>query len=58
MKILLPLSTQLSPSRVAVVRVPPASEPAEGSVRPKAPSLLPSASGTRNCCFCASLPNM
>ena len=47
MKILLPLMTQSSPSRTAMVRVPPASLPALGSVRPKAPSTRPVArSGT------------
>ena len=37
----------VSPSSTAVVLVPLASEPAEGSVMPKAPSLVPSARGFR-----------
>jgi hypothetical protein len=44
-----------SPSRRAVVRRPPASEPTCGSVRQKAPSISPRASGTSQRCFCASL---
>jgi hypothetical protein len=41
MKILLPLMIQRSPSSRALVLVPPASEPADGSVRPKPHSRLP-----------------
>ena len=40
-------SAPLSPSQRAVVRVPPASEPAPGSVSPYAPMTLPLAIGTR-----------
>ena len=59
MNVLAPLITQLpSPSRTAVVRVPAASLPAVGSVRPHAPSISPCASGGRKRCFCASVPNM
>ena len=47
MKVFWPLITQASPSRTAVVRVAPASEPAPGSVRPKAPRPWPLASGGR-----------
>ena len=48
MNTLEPLSTQASPSLTAVVRVPPASEPAKASVSPKAPSVRPLArSGTQ-----------
>ena len=45
MKVLEPFSTQQSPSRTAVVLVPPASEPALFSVRPQQPSFSPRASG-------------
>ena len=38
-----PLITHSSPSRLAVVRVAPASEPPPGSVRPNAPSFSPAA---------------
>ncbi len=41
MKILLPLMIQRSPSRRAVVLLPPASEPADGSVSPKPQSFFP-----------------
>ena len=40
------------------VRVPPASEPASGSVSDQQPSFLPRASGTTYFCFCASVPNL
>ncbi len=52
-----PLSTQWSPSRVAVVRRAEASDPTCGSVRQNAPSISPRASGTSHCCFCASFAN-
>ena len=52
-----PFSTQPSPSRTAVVRMPAASLPEVDSVSPQAPSFSPRASGTRYCCFCASVPN-
>ena len=52
-----PLITQFSPSRVAVVRVAPASEPPPGSVRPNAPSFSPDVRAGSHCCFCASVPN-
>ena len=58
MKVLVPFSTQASPSRTAVVRVLPASLPAPGSVRAQAPSCSPRASGASQRCFCASVPNM
>ena len=48
-----PSMTQQSPSRRAVVRVPPASEPAPGSVSPYAPRTVPLAIGTRKRCFCS-----
>ena len=50
--------TQPSPSsvRFAVVRRPPASLPAPGSVSPYPPMTLPLASGTRNSRFWSSVP--
>ena len=54
----MPLSTQQSPARAAVVRMPAASLPEVDSVSPQAPIFSPRASGTRNFCFCSSLPNM
>ena len=44
MNILVPLSTQWSPLRTAVVFIAAASEPLPGSVRPQAPSHSPVAS--------------
>ena len=58
MNVLAPLRTQVSPSRTATVRVPAASLPADGSVRPQAPSISPLASGGRKRAFCASVPNI
>jgi hypothetical protein len=52
-----PLITYSSPRRTAVVFCAAASLPASGSVRPKQPSFSPRANGTRNSCFCASVPN-
>ncbi len=52
-----PLITHSSPSSRAVLRVAPASEPACGSVRPKAAIYLPSAAGFRNLRFCSLVPN-
>ena len=58
MNIFEPLTSH-SPSRSsAVVSVFPASEPAPGSVRPKAASFRPEARSGSHSCFCASLPNM
>ncbi len=55
-----PSITQVSPSGVvsrrAVVRVPPASDPAPGSVRPYAPITRPEARGRRNRSFCSAVP--
>jgi hypothetical protein len=60
MNCLTPLSTYSSPSlpftNAAVVLRPPASEPTCGSVRQKAPSISPRASGLRKRCFWSSLP--
>jgi hypothetical protein len=52
MNALAPSITHSSPSRVALVRSEPASEPPPGSVRPKAASRSPVASGRsqRPCC--------
>src|SRR5256885_7535858 len=52
---LVPLITQLSPSRTAVVFCAAASLPASGSLSAKQPSSLPEASGTSHCSFCASV---
>jgi hypothetical protein len=43
-------------SRTAVVAEPEASLPTCGSVRQKAPSSLPCASGSSHCFFCCALP--
>ena len=56
MKHLEPLITHSSPSRTAVVRVPPASDPPSGSVSPNAPSASPEQSLGSHCCFCSSVP--
>jgi hypothetical protein len=58
MKTFEPLITHCPSRRSARVRVAPASEPAPGSVRPKAPSCRPEASGGSHSRFCSSLPNM
>ena len=57
MNSLLPLTTQLPSLSSARVRVPPASEPASGSVSPKPASAWPLASWGSHCCFCSSVPN-
>jgi hypothetical protein len=57
MKAFDPLMTHSSPSRTAVVRVPPASEPPPGSVRPKAPIIWPEQRRGSHSCFWASVPN-
>jgi len=57
MKILVPLRMYLSPRSSALVATAPASEPALGSVRPKAPMCSPLDSGVRYCSFCSSVPN-
>ena len=54
--ILLPLSTQPPPSRLALVRMLPGSEPWSASVRPKQPSASPVAMRVSHSCFCSSLP--
>lgn len=58
MKHFVPLMIQspVSPSRTAVVRVPPASEPASGSVSPNAPRTSPLHSFGSHSCFCSSVP--
>ena len=48
---LVPLITQPSPSRTAMVFCAAASLPASGSLSAKQPSSLPCASGTNHCCF-------
>ena len=57
MNCLAPSITHSPPSRLARVRTLPASEPASGSVRPKAPSTLPEQSFGIHSAFCSSLPN-
>ena len=54
--ILLPLSTQSSPSRRARVRIDAGSLPASGSVRAKQPSASPLAIRGSHSSFCWSLP--
>ena len=54
--ILVPFSTQSSPSRRATVRIPAGLEPKSGSVRPKQPSFSPAAIAGSQACFCCSLP--
>ncbi len=56
MKFFIPLSTQSSPSRTARVCWLAASVPAFGSLRQKAPSFSPFASGVRKSRFCAASP--
>ena len=57
MKALLPLITQVSPSREAVVRMPPAiSDPPPGSVRPKAASRSPRHRSGNHRSRCSSVP--
>ena len=56
MNALVPLMIQRPSRSSARVCVAPASEPALGSVKPNAQSFSPRASGTRYCCFCASVP--
>ena len=43
---------------IAVVCCEVASEPASGSDKQNAPIFSPFASGTKKCCFCASVPNL
>ena len=54
--ILVPLSTQSSPSRRATVRIPAGLEPKSGSVSPKQPIFSPAAMSGSQACFCSSLP--
>jgi hypothetical protein len=56
MNILEPLITQLPSRSSAVVRALPASDPAPGSVRPKAASLRPEARSGSHSRLCSSLP--
>ena len=57
MNVLRPLISQPPSRRSARVRMPRASEPASGSVKPNAPRTRPSASGRSQRSRCASLPN-
>ncbi len=54
--ILVPSSTQSSPSRRARVRMPAGSEPKSGSVSPKQPITSPAAIAGSQRCFCSSDP--
>ncbi len=57
MKAFCPVSSQPSDTRSALVRNDRTSEPAPGSVSPKAPSCRPSASGRSQRSRCPSSPN-
>ena len=57
MNCLAPLMTQSPLSATARVRVLPASEPASGSVRPKAARRSPLVRRGSHSCFCSSEPN-
>ncbi len=57
MNCLAPSITHSPASSLARVCVLPASEPASGSVSPKAPSRSPAHSGGSHSRFCSSLPN-
>jgi hypothetical protein len=56
MKIFEPFTTHCPSCNSAVVRAAAASEPAPGSVSPKAASLRPAARSGSHCRFCSSLP--
>ena len=53
-----PFRTHSPPSSSALVLVFPASDPASGSVRPKAASFFPEVSSGIHSCFCSSVPHM
>ena len=55
--ILVPFSTQSSPSGLARVRIAAGLEPKSGSVRPKQPIASPAAIRGSQVVFCSSLPN-
>ena len=54
--ILEPFSSQSSPSRLALVRMPEGLDPKSASVSPKHPSASPVANRGSHCCFCSSEP--
>jgi hypothetical protein len=56
MKIFEPSITHWPSRSSARVRLAPASEPASGSVKPKAASRLPEARSGSHCRFCSSFP--
>ena len=56
MNCLAPSTTHSPSSSFAVVRVLPASDPASGSVRPKAASRRPAVSSGIHSDFCSSVP--
>ena len=57
MNCLAPSITHSPSSSGARVRVLPASDPASGSVSPKAASRSPEVSAGIHSCFCSSVPN-
>ncbi len=57
MNSLAPLMRHWPSSSAAVVWVPPASEPAPGSVRPKPARCVPATRSGSQRCFCSSVPN-
>ena len=54
--ILVPSSTQSSPSWRALVRMPAGFDPKSGSVRPKQPMASPAAIAGSHCSRCSSVP--
>ena len=56
--IFVPLRIQSEPSRLAVVRIEPGSEPASGSVSPKQPIFSPACIAGSQRCFCSSDPHL
>jgi hypothetical protein len=53
---LAPLTVQMPSARVALVFVPPASEPASGSVRPNPARARPAARSGNQWAFCSGVP--
>ena len=57
-KCLVPFNLYRPSPEVDVVDIDATSEPDSGSVRPQAPTDVPSISGGKNLDFCSSLPNL
>ncbi len=55
--IFVPFNTQSEPSRFAIVRIEPGSDPASGSVSPKHPIASPACIAGSQRCFCSSEPH-